>query len=190
MTDQSQALNIREAAALLGVHEQTVRKLARSGKLPAFKVGRDWRFSRGALEQWTFQQSVSNGNGCSVLVVDDEEEVCRALAERVSRLGCRARFETSSASGLTAVTASRPDLILLDLMMPELNGVSFLKTLRQTEPDLPVVIVTGFPDSKLLHDAMGYAPVMLLAKPVAQPLLARTIRALGSDTALARAASD
>jgi len=52
----SEVFDITEAAASLGAHEQTVRRLARCGALPSFKVGKDWRFRRDALLQWIDEQ--------------------------------------------------------------------------------------------------------------------------------------
>ena len=69
-----------------------------------------------------------------------------------------------------------PDVILLDLKMPDMNGPQFLEELRKTHPDLPVVIVTGYPNSELMQEAAKFAPVMLLAKPVENALLERTVR--------------
>lgn len=178
MIRNPEVFNIREAAAFLGAHEQTIRKLARRGAIPAFKVGRDWRFRKEALLRWSEEQKC--GCGCSVLVIDDEEMICKAMIRTVERFGCRARQASSGAKGLELVTQEVPDLILLDLKMPDMNGPQFLDELRKTHPDLPVVIVTAYPDSELMQKASQYAPVMVLAKPVEQVLLERTVRlALG-----------
>ncbi len=115
---------------------------------------------------------------CSVLVVDDEDSTCKALVRIEEGFGCRVRQATSGAKGLEFVEEEVPDLILLDIMMPGMNAPQFLKRLRETHPDLPVVIVTGYPDSNLMKQAMNYAPVMLLGKPVDAGLLERTLRLL------------
>jgi excisionase family DNA binding protein len=175
MTSDSDALNIREAAAFLGAHEQTIRKLARRGAIPCFKVGRDWRFRREALLRWSESQQPGDKR-CSVLVIDDEENVCRALVRVLERLGCHTRQALTSAKGLESIAQAVPDLILLDLVMPDMNGAQFLAELRKTHVALPVVIVTGYPNSDLMHQAMQYAPVMLIAKPIDQELLERTVR--------------
>jgi excisionase family DNA binding protein len=165
---------IRAAAAFLGVHEQTVRRLARRGAIPCFKVGRDWRFRREALIRWSEEQQ--GGGGCSVLVVDDEEQVCRLLGKMLGRLGCRVRWITDGEEGLRLVRRETPDLILLDLKMPDMNGPQFLEELRRTHADLPVIIVTGYQDSELMQEALQYAPLMALSKPMDQELLERTVR--------------
>jgi excisionase family DNA binding protein len=175
MARGSHIFNIGEAAAFLGAHEQTVRKLARRAGIPAFKVGKDWRFHREALVRWSEEQQRGR-TPCSVLVVDDEERVCRAMCRTLARMGCRARHTTSARAGLQLVEQAPPELILLDLRMPDMNGPQFLAELRKTHPELPVVIVTGYPDSALMKEAAQHAPIMLLAKPVEPALLERTVR--------------
>ena len=178
--DSPETFDIREAASFLGAHEQTVRRLARRGAIPCFKVGRDWRFRREALLRWSDEQQRANGP-CSVLVVDDDEEVCRVMGRLLGRIGCRVRQATSGKEGLDLVDAETPDLILLDLMMPDMNGPQFLVEMRKAHPALPVVIVTGYPDSELMKEAARHAPVMLLAKPVDDALLERTVRSVAGE---------
>ncbi len=185
MTVGSDVLNAREAAEFLRAHVETVRRLARRGEIPSFKVGKDWRFSREALRRWSAEQPQppseqpkppSASKPGLVLIVDDDEKLCRASSQAVERMGYRARYATSGAEGLRVVALETPDLILLDLMMPDMKGPRFLETLRETHPDLPVVIVTGYPDSDAMHQATHYAPLMLLAKPAETAQLERTIR--------------
>jgi DNA-binding NarL/FixJ family response regulator len=70
--------------------------------------------------------------------------------------------------------------------MPNMNGPQFLAKLRETHPNLPVVIVTGYPDSDLMKQAMQYAPLMLLAKPAETDQLERTIRLVLCEKTAAR----
>jgi excisionase family DNA binding protein len=179
----SDIFDIREAAAFLGAHEQTVRRLARRNAIPCFKVGRNWRFRKEALECWTGEhhRDVSEAQdrgtrACSVLVVVAEEKICRAMSGKLYIFGCNVRHATCGEEGLALVRQEKPDLILLDLMMSGMNGPQFLAELRRTHPELLVVIVTGYPDGELMQQAIQYAPLMILATPVEQELLERTVR--------------
>lgn len=56
MQKESDVINALEASGLLKVHVETIRRLARRREIPAFKVGKDWRFYKSALRQWTIEQ--------------------------------------------------------------------------------------------------------------------------------------
>lgn len=173
-------MNVADAAALLGVHIQTLRRLARQKQIPAFKLGRDWRFRKEALIRWADDQHVEGheAHTISVLVIDDEERMCSILTKILQRFGCRARHALDGITGLDLVAQETPDIILLDLVMPTMNGPQFLAKLRTTHPKLPVIIVTGFPDSTLMQQAMQHAPIMLIPKPVDIAALQRTIESI------------
>ncbi len=141
MRDDSNVMNAREAAAFLGTHVETVRRLARTGCIPCFKVGKDWRFQKDALEHWIQNQRIQC-DGCNVLVIDDEEKFCEAIIRMLDDLGCCSRYALSGALGLEMIDGETPDLVLLDLVMPEMNGAQFLRKLRKKHPHLPVVILT------------------------------------------------
>lgn len=155
--------------------EQTIRKLARSRQLPAFKVGKDWRFRRVSLLGWIERQQAAS---FSVLIIDDDEDFGRALSQAVEDLGCSASAVTAGAQGLELARRSPPDLVLLDLHMPGMNGPQVLEKLRELHAGLPVVIVTGNPDGKLMPQAMRFAPLLLLSKPVDPALPERTVRSI------------
>jgi len=175
MTRGPDVFNIGEAAAFLGAHEQTVRRLARRGAIPAFKVGKDWRFRKDAVLHWAENQQACRAPGL-VLIVDDDEGICRALTRVVNGIGHTAQSTTDAQSGLAIVARNPPDLVLLDLMMAGMNGAQFLKELRATQPSLPVVIVTAYPDSELMAEAMKHGTLLLLPKPFEATQVERIVR--------------
>lgn len=181
MARGSDFLNVADAAALLGVHVQTLRRLARQKSIPAFKLGRDWRFRQSALVQWADSQHREEGTrdaACSVLVIDDDAKTCAVLAGMVEGLGCRTRQALSGTAGLDLIAAETPDLVLLDLVMPDMDGPRFLQELRIRHRTLPAVIVTGYPDGELMKDAMLHGPILLVPRPVDGELLERAVRAV------------
>jgi excisionase family DNA binding protein len=62
MTKQKEILTAKEVAEYLNIHPLTVHKYAREGKIPAFKLGMDWRFHRKFIERWIKEKSVYNSN--------------------------------------------------------------------------------------------------------------------------------
>lgn len=167
----SDVIGASEAAELVGSHVETVRRLARRGDIPAFKVGRDWRFSREALQRWAegeprFTSSVPSDYQPTVLVVDDEEQVRQIVARLVEKAGYRAREAADGIEGLVEIHKDPPDLLILDLVMPGLNGPDLLERIHEDHPSMPVIIITGHPDSALVARAAEYVPLMLLTKPI------------------------
>lgn len=180
-------LDALAAAELLNVHVETLRRLARRGEIPSFKVGKDWRFERGALERWANGQRAvvqpvlpsppprKPSERPLVLVVDDEERVRSSLLGMLDRLGCRGVAAADGAAALELLGRETPALVLLDLMMPRMSGPEVLRRIRATHQELPVVIVTGHPDSALMTEAMDHGPLLLLSKPVSAAQLTRTV---------------
>ncbi len=181
---ESGALTTSQAAVFLGVHVQTVRRLARSGRIPSFKVGADWRFRKEALVQWADSQQIEErgsnergGNGAlTVLIVDGEAKVSAALARMAERFGCRTRQAFSAEVALELIAEEAPDLVLLDLKLPDMNGPSFLVELRKKYRALPVAIVTGYPDGELVTQALKSGPLLVLPKPVEPDQLEQVVR--------------
>jgi len=181
MSDQ-EVLNVKEAAQLLGTHAETVRRLARRGEIPCFKVGSDWRFSRDALRQWFDDESKRTGMGApGVLIVDDDPTVVRTMSRIAESAGCAIRSAVNGREALEIVDQRTPDLIFLDLDMPEMNGADFLDRLRVRHQDVPVVIVTGHPNGQLMHRVAQHAPVMVVSKPAHADHITRTIRTVLGD---------
>jgi excisionase family DNA binding protein len=160
-----EVLDADEAGQFLRAHTETVRRLARRGEIPAYKVGKDWRFSRIALRRWTETQHI-RAQRSSVLVVDDEETHRLIMRSALEGAGYRVALAARGAEATDLARRERPDLLVLDLKMEGMTGVDVLRDLRSLYPDLPVLVVTGYPDSELMHEALRYPPITLLPKPV------------------------
>jgi excisionase family DNA binding protein len=175
MEKDQTVLNTKAAAKMLGVHIETIRRLARRGELPSFKIGKDWRFRREALLQWmenVFQQRDSP----SLLVIDDELSLRKLIRIHLESEGYRVVTAASGREGLDMVRSIPIDLVLLDLKMPGMNGPEIVAELQKSHPDLPIVVVTGYPDSQLMMEINAQCPVMLVAKPVDKKVLLSAVR--------------
>jgi len=175
MKKNNEVLNAQEAADFFGAHVETVRRLARKGDIPAYKIGKDWRFSREALISWAETQPLRR-KPPFVLVIDDDDGVRKLMRRFLEAEGYRVCLASDGAQGLAWLNRESVNLILLDLKMPGMNGPEFLKEMRKINHELPVIVVTGYPDGDLMAEAIRYGPITLLAKPIDRGQLMLAVR--------------
>ena len=104
--------------------------------------------------------------GETVLVVDDEQLVRDLLVQFLSLRGYRAMGVKDGPEALSMVDQAAPDLILLDLMLPGMNGVQVLRRLREKHFTGAIIILTGSYDEELLQDAWSLHPQEVISKPI------------------------
>jgi len=103
----------------------------------------------------------------SLLIVDDERDTNDALKLFLGLRGFTVRVACSGQEGVSAVQETIPDLVLLDLQMPGMDGWEALKRMRQIAPNMRVVIVTGsVPDRGLEELALKEGAIGIITKPI------------------------
>ena len=123
-----------------------------------------------------------------VLVIDDDPD----LGEMIGHLLTAERFNVRTASdGVEALAEMRrktPDIVMLDLAMPNLNGPATLKEIRKAWGQIPVIVHTGFTDGDLMKQALAFSPLTLLSKPCSADQILDTVRKVqrSGDTAIWR----
>lgn len=100
-----------------------------------------------------------------VLVVDDEEEIRKILSRILEKEGFKVITALDGQQALQRICNDAPDIILLDVRMPGLNGMEVLKKIREIDDDLPVVLVTAYADIHQAVEAMKEGACNYLAKP-------------------------
>ena len=100
-----------------------------------------------------------------VLVVDDEPEVRGVLVEFLSSRGYEVMAAESGAVAVALVEAARPDLVLLDVAMPGMDGVETLRRLVQVDPSLAVIMVTANADIGITSKLLALGAVDYVPKP-------------------------
>jgi len=150
-------LTIKEVSEYLKLPEETVYKYARGSRIPASKVGRYWRFERDEVDAWVSEHSNMIKSDIHILVIDDEPIVRDLISKWMESYGCKVIEE---------VAGTTFDLVLLDLMMPTLNGVETLREIKKAAPNLPVVIITAFFEGKLMEEALELGPLTVVKKPL------------------------
>lgn len=175
MAPVKDVLNVHEAARFLGVHTETIRRLARNGKIPAFKVGRGWRIRLEALLKWADTQTYQD-NQSTILVVDDDKGVQTGFRRILERQDCRHIEAANGDEGLDILGRERIDAIFLDLQMPVMTGPDFLREMHKKGIDVPVTVITGYPDSNLVVEAGRFGPVSILVKPIEKEQLLQALK--------------
>lgn len=111
-----------------------------------------------------------------VLVVDDEEVVHASLRKILSRLGYGVEGVASARDALARLETSRFNLIITDLMMPEMNGIELMRALRERGCNTPMLMVTGYPTIRTAVQAMRLGAVDYVAKPFTRKELLSPVR--------------
>src|SRR2546427_8582801 len=118
----------------------------------------------------------------TILIVDDEEIHARALGRFFDRRGHTCEVVTSAPAGLVAVRAGRPQLVLLDMRLGEVDGLETLREMRELEPTLPVIVMTGFGSVETAVRAMKAGGLDYVQKPrdleAAEPRVTPALRAM------------
>lgn len=159
----AELMTLEEVAGYLKVTKKTIYRLLRRSSIPATKVGSQWRFSRPSIDKWLNQKSIEVN--VSILVIDDEEIVRILFQETLEELGHKVTTAGSGSEGLTLVKQQDFDLVLLDLKMPGMDGAELFHQIKTIKPKLPVIIVTGYPDSEMMMRALTYGPFGVMNKP-------------------------
>jgi DNA-binding NtrC family response regulator len=101
-----------------------------------------------------------------VLVVDDEEIVRLSVLRVLAGTGCEVEAVVNGAEALREMERRPYDVVLLDLRMPGMDGMSVLKTIKQKWPDSEVVVITGYPTIESAKEAIKLRAYDYLSKPV------------------------
>lgn len=100
-----------------------------------------------------------------VLIVEDEVQVAAMLEALVTALGYTAQVAGTGSDALRLLPEFRPDVVLLDIALPDIRGEVLLDTLRTTDPRRPVVMVTGNPDATLARSTLAHGALDYIVKP-------------------------
>ena len=105
-----------------------------------------------------------------ILIVDDDTDYCRVLRVLLERRGYTVLERHDPAAGLTALLGVRPDVVILDVLMPRGGGRLFFETARRDERfrRLPIVVVTGWEADESVFERLGSQPdphTLVLRKP-------------------------
>jgi excisionase family DNA binding protein len=203
-------LTTEEVLEYLQVNLRTVYRLIKAGKIPSVRVGRQWRFRKSDIDAWLDRQRTGvdvrrpeerpplsvpttplavtpaprtpNGNRPRVLVADDEESI-RELLEKALTL---AEYDVDVVpDGLSALQRMRDnvyDLLIADLKMPGMDGLTLIREARRYRANIPVIIITGYSTEANAIEAINLGVTRYLLKPFRIPkILDAVSQALGEE---------
>jgi excisionase family DNA binding protein len=190
-------LTTEEVLEYLQVNLRTVYRLIKAGKIPAVRVGRQWRFRKRDIDAWLDSQRPRGAaRGASsaqtapsprratdhprILVVDDESSIRDLLAKTLAL----AEYDVDTAAdGRAAIERLRLypyDLLIADLKMPGIDGLNVIREAKRLKSDLPVIIITGYSTETAAIEAVNLGVSGYLTKPFRVPqVLAAAAKAIG-----------
>ncbi|HEX4998893.1 MAG TPA: sigma-54 dependent transcriptional regulator [Terriglobia bacterium] len=113
-----------------------------------------------------------------ILLIEDEGAIRKLLEERLSREGYEVRSADSGRSGLALLETSAFDAALLDINLPDMTGIEILEQLKNRDPDIDAVIITGFPEIESAIQALRLGAYDYLTKPIEWAALQHRLRRL------------
>jgi EAL domain-containing protein (putative c-di-GMP-specific phosphodiesterase class I) len=111
----------------------------------------------------------------TVLLVDDEPVFVRSLARYLGERKYRVETRGSASDAVARVREGGVQVVVSDISMPRMTGVELLRAIREHEPDLPVVLVTGLPAIESAAEAVEYGAFKYIVKPVDPEILRQTV---------------
>jgi excisionase family DNA binding protein len=156
-------MTVQDLADYLKVTVKTIYRLLERGSIPATRVGHLWRFERDAIDTWLHQST--RKATAHILVIDDDVTVGSLFQEALLGTGHVIEAVHDSIKGLEIIKQSNFDIVFLDLVMPGIDGAAMFKQIKLAKPELPVTIITGYPDSEFMMSAMASGPFGIMKKP-------------------------
>ena len=111
----------------------------------------------GSNEGTAAAAAVSPEAATTLLVIEDDDNICSAISEYFSRAGYKVSTAQDGAAGVQSALNNHPDVVVLDLMLPKMDGLAVCKELRQKSPQMPILMLTAKDDivDKILGLEMG-----------------------------------
>jgi excisionase family DNA binding protein len=188
-------LTTEEVLEYLQVNLRTVYRLIKAGKIPAVRVGRQWRFRKRDIDAWldtqrprgersptaaTADKPAGRDGRSRVLVVDDESSIRELLQKTLALAEYDVDVAPDGRAALERLRLGNYDLLIADLKMPGMDGLTLIREAKRLKTDLPVIIITGFSTESSAIEAVNLGVAGYLTKPFRVPqVLAAAARALG-----------
>ncbi len=179
-------LTVKETAKYLRIPLPTVYYLVQRGQLPAIQIGGRWRIKKASLDKDILKEDKSGQP--TVLVVDDDESLQSLFKIFLKKIGFSRVVVGTVKEAIAALEKQKFDLLFLDLKLPDGPADDVYDAAKEADPELPIVVITGYPDSEMLDRILSKGPITVLKKPLKVEQLQQTVRILGHKDAAKLAA--
>ena len=170
-------MTVKETSEYLRIPLPTVYYLVQRGQLPAIQIGGRWRVKKDMLDRDILRNEAEGQP--TVLVVDDDTGLQSMFKLFLKKQGFSRIVVGSGKEALVALQTQKFELCFLDLQLPDTTGDEVYKQAKEIQPGLPIVIITGYPDSQMLDNILKLGPVTVLKKPLKVETLQLTMQMLG-----------
>jgi excisionase family DNA binding protein len=180
-TPNHNLLTVKETAEYLRIPLPTVYYLVQRGQIPAIQIGGRWRIKKTSLDRDILRQEKQGQP--TVLVVDDDPALQDLFKLFLKKIGFSRVVVGTAKDAIASLKKQKFDLMFLDLQLPDATGDEVYKAAKQIDPELNVVVITGYPDSDMLDRILQISPVTVLKKPLKIDQLNQTVKILGHTIA-------
>jgi excisionase family DNA binding protein len=171
-----------ELAKYLKVELRTVYRYLKDADLPAIRMGGRWRFRKEDVDRWLLDRAPSHTHTRPqprILVVDDDETFRELLNDFFQTKGYLFRGAESGKAALAMMGDLTFDLLLVDLQMPGMGGIEFIRQAKRLRPDIRILVLTAYGDKESAIEALRLGVTNYLEKPI------QNLQALASTIELA-----
>jgi excisionase family DNA binding protein len=173
-------LTVKETAEYLRIPLPTVYYLVQRGQIPAIQIGGRWRIKKSLLDRDILRQDKQGQP--TVLVVDDDPDLQELFKTFLKKIGFSRVVVGTAKDAIGSLRKQKFDLMFLDLQLPDAPGDQVYRAAKSIDPDLNVIVITGYPDSEILDRILQISPVTVLKKPLKIEQLNQTVKILGHTT--------
>jgi CheY-like chemotaxis protein len=117
----------------------------------------------------------------SILIVDDESQVVEVFQEALQQAGYSVSAAENGRKAIELIQTSKFDLVLLDIVMPDMDGIEVLRELLKAESKLKVIAMSGMLDSQFLRVAQHLGAVAAIYKPISLEALRTMVSQILND---------
>lgn len=100
-----------------------------------------------------------------ILVIDDEDVICKGCTQALSKDGFEVDYAQNGFIGLAKLHDKDYDIVLIDLMMPQIQGLNVLEAIQKYDPKIVNIIITGYATEQVIQEALEKGAYDYLAKP-------------------------